>query len=88
MLPNEEKTSTKKMIRTMVESHPRYSAIPPHTPASILSVRDFLSLAAIILSFCPLCDDYNCLYGVIIRRFRKKNNVDRDFARGWQNVFK
>jgi len=30
-----------------VASQPTYSAIPPHTPASILFVRDFLSFAAI-----------------------------------------
>lgn len=34
-------------MRTIVGSQPRYSPIPPQTPASILFVRDFLSLAAI-----------------------------------------
>jgi len=51
MDPTDEKTRIRKMIRMMVESHPRYSAIPPQTPATILSVCDFLSLAGMIMSF-------------------------------------
>jgi len=47
MVPNEENTRIRKMIRTMVGSHLRYCPIPPHTPAIILSVRDFLSFAGI-----------------------------------------
>jgi|GEM_PF-5991232 len=50
MVPKEEKNKIKKMIRMMVGSHFKYSPIPPHTPAIILSVRDFLSLAGILFS--------------------------------------
>lgn len=38
-------------ILTNVESHLRYSAKPPQTPASILSVLDFLNLAGMIVLF-------------------------------------
>ncbi len=49
MVPTDENTKIRKMMRTMVESQPRYSAIPPQTPAIILSVRDFLSLAGMMI---------------------------------------
>lgn len=49
MVPNEENTRIRKMTRTMVESHPRYSAIPPQTPAIILSIRDFFNLAGMVV---------------------------------------
>lgn len=55
MVPKDEKTRIRKMIRTMVGSHLRYSPIPPHTPAIILFMRDFLSFAGIKLSFSQLC---------------------------------
>lgn len=44
-VPKLEIISNAKMIRIMVASHPKYSAKPPQTPASILSVLDFLNLA-------------------------------------------
>lgn len=37
------------MMRTIVESHPRYSAIPPHTPNNMLSVVDLFNLAMILI---------------------------------------
>ena len=51
MDPTDEKIRIRKMTRMMVESQPRYSAIPPQTPATILSVCDFLSLAGMLMSF-------------------------------------
>lgn len=47
-LPQPRKVKITNMILTIVGSHPRYSAIPPHTPEIILSVLDFFNLALII----------------------------------------
>jgi hypothetical protein len=58
----EENTNIKKMIRMMVGSHFKYSPIPPHTPASILSVLDFLSLAGILINNLGVSNPFQRLH--------------------------
>lgn len=43
-------------IRTNVTSHPKYSAIPPHTPASIFCDDDFVNFLMLV----PPKVDYTC----------------------------
>lgn len=61
VIPNTRKVVITKSTRTKVESQPKYSAIPPHTPEIILSLVERLNRALIvelIYNFMVLMQSY------------------------------